>query len=281
MANYIYGAVALIGGGTGSLDSIDGTDLAENDAAIVFTDSATYIYTLDESSGGSESSPDLIEPDANSGNKRWILVSARASESSLDVSAFGGILDANDDDVQKAMDTIDDMFNTDDFTITAGGVEIVPTVVKTVTADSGTVTVSDHVLDILGTGKINTAGSGNDVTISIGGLNGHYELNVFKPVMASNAITSAQLIGDACQSFNTNCAVGIEPNHERITQLLNNSLMLVTALNTKIGYENAAKIAKTAHKNGTTLKEEAVNLGLLSATEFDDWVKPEDMVGNL
>ena len=122
---------------------------------------------------------------------------------------------------------------------------------------------------------------GNDVTISIGGLNGHYELNVFKPVMASNAITSAQLIGDACQSFNTNCAVGIEPNHERITQLLNNSLMLVTALNTKIGYENAAKIAKTAHKNGTTLKEEAVNLGLLSATEFDDWVKPEDMVGNL
>jgi len=122
---------------------------------------------------------------------------------------------------------------------------------------------------------------GNDVTISIGGLNGHYELNVFKPVMASNAITSAQLIGDACQSFNTNCAVGIEPNHERITQLLNNSLMLVTALNTKIGYENAAKIAKTAHKNGTTLKEEAVNLGLLSATEFDAWVKPEDMVGSL
>ena len=122
---------------------------------------------------------------------------------------------------------------------------------------------------------------GNDVTISIGGLNGHYELNVFKPVMASNAIASAQLIGDACQSFNTNCAVGIEPNHERITQLLNNSLMLVTALNTKIGYENAAKIAKTAHKNGTTLKEEAVNLGLLSAAEFDAWVKPEDMVGSL
>jgi len=170
MANYIYGAVALIGGGTGSLDSIDGTDLAENDAAIVFTDSATYIYTLDESSGGTESSPELITPDTNEGNKRWVLVSSRASESSLNVSAFAGILDANDDDVQKAMNTIDDMFNTDDFTIAAGGVEIVPTVVKSVTTDSGTVTVNDHVLDIIGTGKVNTVGSNNKVTISVDDL---------------------------------------------------------------------------------------------------------------
>ena len=119
---------------------------------------------------------------------------------------------------------------------------------------------------------------GNDVAISIGGLTGHYELNVFKPVMASNALQSAELLGDACQSFNINCAVGIEPNQERITHLLNNSLMLVTALNTKIGYEKAAKIAKTAHQNGTTLKEEAVNLGFLNADEFDQWVKPEDMI---
>ncbi|MDH3321950.1 MAG: class II fumarate hydratase [Flavobacteriaceae bacterium] len=122
---------------------------------------------------------------------------------------------------------------------------------------------------------------GNDVAITVGGLTGHYELNVFKPVMASNAIQSAQLIGDACQSFNTNCAVGIEPNHDRIKQLVDNSLMLVTALNTKIGYEKAAKIAKTAHKNGTTLKEEAVNLGFVTPEEFDAWVKPEDMVGSL
>jgi fumarate hydratase, class II len=122
---------------------------------------------------------------------------------------------------------------------------------------------------------------GNDVAIAVGGLNGHYELNVFKPVMASNAIMSAQLLGDACHSFNEHLAVGIEPNQERITQLLNNSLMLVTALNTKIGYEKAAKIAKTAHKNGTTLREEAVNLGFLTADEFDAWVKPEDMVGSL
>ena len=122
---------------------------------------------------------------------------------------------------------------------------------------------------------------GNDVAITIGGMNGHYELNVFKPVMASNAIQSAQLIGDACLSFNINCAVGIEPNHDRIKQLVDNSLMLVTALNTKIGYEKAAKIAKTAHKNGTTLKEESVNLGFVTPDEFDAWVKPEDMVGSL
>jgi len=122
---------------------------------------------------------------------------------------------------------------------------------------------------------------GNDVAISVGGMTGHYELNVFKPVMAANALQSAQLIGDACYSFNENCAVGIEPNYTRITELVNNSLMLVTALNTKIGYEKAAKIAKTAHKNGTTLKEEAINLGFVTADEFDAWVKPEDMVGSL
>ncbi len=119
---------------------------------------------------------------------------------------------------------------------------------------------------------------GNDVAISVGGMSGHYELNVFKPVMAANILQSAQLIGDACNSFNINCAIGIEPNLERITNLLNNSLMLVTALNTKIGYEKAAKIAKTAHKNGTTLKEESVNLGFLTAEEFDEWVKPEEMI---
>jgi fumarate hydratase class II len=122
---------------------------------------------------------------------------------------------------------------------------------------------------------------GNDVAITIGGMTGHYELNVFKPVMAANALQSAQLIGDACVSFNDHCAVGIEPNYKQIKQLLNNSLMLVTALNTKIGYENSAKIAKTAHKNGTTLKEEAVNLGFLTGEEFDEWVRPEDMVGSL
>jgi fumarate hydratase class II len=121
---------------------------------------------------------------------------------------------------------------------------------------------------------------GNDVAVSVGGLQGHYELNVFKPVMATNILQSAQLIGDACVSFDLNCAIGIEPNHSVIKELLNNSLMLVTALNTKIGYYKAAEIANTAHKNGTTLKEEAVNLGYLTAEEFDAWVKPEDMVGN-
>ena len=122
---------------------------------------------------------------------------------------------------------------------------------------------------------------GNDVAISVGGTQGHYELNVFKPLMAANILQSAQLIGDACVSFDENCAVGIAPNHEVIKQLLNNSLMLVTALNTKIGYYKAAEIANTAHKNGTTLKEEAINLGYVSAEDYDDWVKPEDMVGSL
>lgn len=122
---------------------------------------------------------------------------------------------------------------------------------------------------------------GNDVAISVGGTQGHFELNVFKPVMAANFLQSARLIGDACVSFNDNCAVGIEPNYERIKEHLDNSLMLVTALNTKIGYEKAAKIAKTAHENGTRLKEEAINLGFLTAEEFDEWVKPEDMIGSL
>ena len=119
---------------------------------------------------------------------------------------------------------------------------------------------------------------GNDVAISVGGMQGHYELNVFKPMMAANLLQSAQLIGDACVSFSEHCAAGIEPNHDRIKELLDNSLMLVTALNTKIGYYKAAEIANTAHKNGTTLKTEAVNLGYVTAEEFDEWVRPEDMV---
>ena len=122
---------------------------------------------------------------------------------------------------------------------------------------------------------------GNDTTISFAGTQGNYELNVFKPVMAYNFLQSAQLIADACISFNDHCVVGIEPNHERIKELVDKSLMLVTALNTHIGYENAAKIAKTAHKNGTTLKEEAINLGFVTSEQFDEWVKPEDMVGSL
>lgn len=122
---------------------------------------------------------------------------------------------------------------------------------------------------------------GNDVAISVGGTQGHYELNVFKPVMAANALQSAQLIGDACVSFTDNCVVGIEANDKRIKELVDNSLMLVTALNTHIGYYKAAEIAQTAHKNGTTLKEEAVRLGYVSPEDFDKWVNPRDMVGSM
>ncbi|GAB5555016.1 MAG: class II fumarate hydratase [Saprospiraceae bacterium] len=119
---------------------------------------------------------------------------------------------------------------------------------------------------------------GNDVAINIGGMTGHFELNVFKPMMIFNFLTSARLIADACNSFNDHCAKGIEPNHSRIKEHLNNSLMLVTALNTKIGYDNAATIAKTAYKEDKTLKQVAVELGMLTAEEFDEWVRPNDMV---
>jgi fumarate hydratase class II len=119
---------------------------------------------------------------------------------------------------------------------------------------------------------------GNDTTITFAGASGHFELNVFKPVMAANFLQSAQLLGDVCRSFNAHCAIGIEPNHTRIKAQLEQSLMLVTALNTHIGYDAAAKIAKTAHKNGTTLREEAVNLGLVKGEDFDAWVRAEDMI---
>ena len=122
---------------------------------------------------------------------------------------------------------------------------------------------------------------GNDVAVSIGGSNGHFELNVFKPMIAANVLQSGRLIGDACVSFNDNCAVGIEANLEAIKNNLENSLMLVTALNTHIGYENAAKIAKKAHKENTTLRKAAIDLGLLTDEQFTAWVKPEDMTGSL
>jgi fumarate hydratase class II len=122
---------------------------------------------------------------------------------------------------------------------------------------------------------------GNDVAVTIGGSNGHFELNVFKPLIAANVLQSARLIGDACVSFNDKCAEGIEPNNDIIKRHLENSLMLVTALNPHIGYEKAAKIAKTAHKENKTLREAAIELGYLTNEQFDAWVRPENMVGNL
>ena len=120
---------------------------------------------------------------------------------------------------------------------------------------------------------------GNDMAIAVGGMQGHYQLNVFKPVMIKNLLESARLLGDACVSFTVNCVVGIEPNYENIKKNLQNSLMLVTALNTHIGYENAAKIAKKAHTEGKTLKEAALELELLTEENFDEWVDPSKMIG--
>jgi len=122
---------------------------------------------------------------------------------------------------------------------------------------------------------------GNDVAINIGGATGHFELNVFKPVMIANFIQSARLIGDVCVSFNDKCAAGIKPIEENIKNHLHNSLMLVTALNTKIGYYKAAEIAQTAHKLGKTLKQTAVDLGYVTPEQFDEWVKPGEMVGEI
>ncbi|MEO6191187.1 MAG: class II fumarate hydratase [Saprospiraceae bacterium] len=122
---------------------------------------------------------------------------------------------------------------------------------------------------------------GNDVAINIGGASGHFELNVFKPMMIYNFLHSARLIGEACMSFNEKCAIGIAPLEDNIKKNLDNSLMLVTALNTKIGYYKSAEIAQTAHKSGKTLKQTAVDLGYLTSEEFDEWVKPEQMVGKI
>ncbi len=122
---------------------------------------------------------------------------------------------------------------------------------------------------------------GNDVAVTVGGTQGHYELNVFKPMMAANVLQSARLIGDACVSFAEHCAEGIEPNHNRIEELVNNSLMLVTALNTKIGYYKAAEIANNAHEKGITLKQSAIELGYLTSEEYDEWVVPSKMIGSL
>jgi len=121
---------------------------------------------------------------------------------------------------------------------------------------------------------------GNDVSVTIGGMQGHYELNVYKPLMAANLLESSTLISDAVDSFDNNCIKGIKPNKKRIEELVKNSLMLVTALNSKIGYYKAAEIANLAHKNGTTLKEETVRLGYASAKEFDKWVDVKKMTGN-
>ncbi len=122
---------------------------------------------------------------------------------------------------------------------------------------------------------------GNDTTITFAGANGHFELNVYKPVMIHALLQSATLLGDACQAFNDNCAVGIEPNQARIDEHLRNSLMLVTALNPHIGYDNAARIAKKAHAENTSLKEAAIDLNLLTAEQFDEWVVPASMIGEL
>lgn len=120
---------------------------------------------------------------------------------------------------------------------------------------------------------------GNNVAVTVGGSNGHFELNVFKPLVVSNVLRSIRLLSDSARTFTKNCVVGIEANRANIDKIMNESLMLVTALNPHIGYDKAAKIAKTAHKEGTTLKQSALKLGYLTEQQFAEWVRPENMLG--
>jgi len=166
MANYVYGAIALTGGGFGALDGIDGADLNDQDAAIVFTATTSYMYTLDENSGASESSPDVIAPDANPGDKRWILLYKRSDDIDVDTTDFDGILTSAEDSVQKALDVLDDVFAAEDFTITSKVAYLDDDVQKTYSTDSGTVTPSAHVTTVNGAGGITVSGAADVMTIT-------------------------------------------------------------------------------------------------------------------
>jgi len=181
MANYVYGAIGLTGGGTGSLDAIDGNDLYDNDSAIVFTSSAAYMYQLDASSGATESAPDVISPDANAGDKRWILLESLASGITLDTSSFDKFLSSSHDNVQALADALDDAFDNRDFDISSGSVSLVSDVVKDVGTDSTALIITDHSITISGDGRISTNGSGSTLTISLDDLvltstNGNYTI---------------------------------------------------------------------------------------------------------
>jgi len=166
MANYIYGAIALTGGGTGALDAIDGNDVNNADAAIVFDATTTYMYTLDETHGGSESIPDVISPDTNAGNKRWVLLFQRGADIDVDTSGFAGLFTAAQDDVQKCLDVMDDAFDASDFTITSGVASLDDDVGKSVVTDSGTGTPSSHQLTFNGAGGITVSATGATLTFT-------------------------------------------------------------------------------------------------------------------
>lgn len=181
MANYVYGAIGLTGGGTGALDAIDGDDLQDNDSAIVFTASAAYMYQLDASSGAAESAPDVISPDANPGDKRWILLESLASGISLDTSSFDKFLSSSHDNLQALADALDDAFDNRDFDVSAGSIALVDEVVKNVNTDSTALIITSSAISIVGDGRISTDGSGSTLTISLDDLvltstNGNYTI---------------------------------------------------------------------------------------------------------
>jgi len=170
MANYVYGAIALTGGGTGALDAIDGADLLDNDSAIVFTGTATYMYQLDSSSGASENEPLIIAPDSNPGDKRWLLLESVASTVSLNTTSFDKFLSSNQDDVQKLADALNDAFSSASFTVSEGSVALLPSVVKEVKTNGADLTIGSNSISVLGAGKLSTSGSGSTLTITLANL---------------------------------------------------------------------------------------------------------------
>ncbi len=195
MANYIYGAISLTGGITGSLDSIDGADLQDQDSCIVFTSGAIYFYWLDDDNGGAESSPEIISPDNNAGNKRWVLIYYRAADVDIDTSNLNGVLSATEDDVQKALELMDDMFDSADFTIGTGSVALDDDILKSIITDSGTVSGTSHSLTFNGVGRIDTAADGtSEIDISIADLNTVTKVGV-DTLTASNDIVIGNTAG--------------------------------------------------------------------------------------
>ncbi len=196
MANYIYGAIAVTGGGTGALDAIDGNNVSDLDSAIVFAGTDIYIYQLDGDSGAAESAPEVVAPDSNPGDKRWILLDKRALDVSVDTTDFAGLLTSAENDVQKALDILDDAFDSSDFDITSGVASLKEAVLKSVTTDSGTATPGTHALTMEGSGRLNTAGSGSTITFAYDDLTVSTKTGAYTIVAADDLIIGDTSGGD-------------------------------------------------------------------------------------
>jgi len=254
MANYIYGAIALTGGGTGALDGIDGDSLNDQDAAIVFTGTSTYMYTLDETSGESESSPEVIAPDSNPGTKRWKLLYARGADIGVDVGSFDGLLTSAEDDIQKALDVIDDAFAAADFTITSKVVYLDDDVQKGFTTDSGGVTPSSHSTSVVGTGGISTSGAGATLTINLDDLALATKTSNYPMVAADDIIIGDTAGGDVTITLPAANA----KDRVRITKKSNSNTLTISRAGSDT-IEGATSITLTDEYQSVTLISDGTN----------------------